>query len=216
LTLEVKRRLTGDLGDLSGCALDFAFTVPVNSRVVQETVGRLFPVYRDMCYTGFGDANVTIARDGVWFFEKCERFGYNAHPNLLWNLSRTPLGETFAGLLDGSFDPDFAEGFGASCTIYMDHPAAGKVIHFPESIARHLYLMDIYKEGDQLLTAGYNELVAIAHGWGHTIAEAWEQCVAHAWQVKFSGRAFRIDGADTTYPSSPLRRYEALKALGYI
>jgi len=38
--------------------------------------------YRDMRYTGFGDANFIAARDGVWSFEKCEGFGYNAHPNL--------------------------------------------------------------------------------------------------------------------------------------
>ena len=40
--------------------------------------------------------------------------------------------------------------------------------------------------------------------------------MARAWQVKFPGRAFRVDGAETDYPSSPLRRYEALQAMDYI
>jgi len=34
--------------------------------------------------------------------------------------------------------------------------------------------------------------------------------------VKFPGHAFRTDGAGTDYPSSPLRRYEALQAMGYL
>src|SRR5205814_8258291 len=83
MTFEAKRRLTGDLGDLGACAFDFTFAIALECRAVAETVGRLYPAYREMAYTGFGDANVVVARDGVWFFEKCERFGYNAHPNLL-------------------------------------------------------------------------------------------------------------------------------------
>jgi hypothetical protein len=228
MTLEAKRKLTGDLGDFSGCALDFAFAIPLESRAVRESVGRLYPAYRRMCYTGFGDANFVASRDGLWFFEKCERFGYNAHPNLFWNLNRAPFGDTIAALIDGSFQPDFAPGFGASCTLYMDHPAAGKVVQYPERAAPHLYLMDVYRENgganggensgenDALLTAGYNELIAIAMGFGYTIPTAWDACIATAWDVIFPGRSFRVDGAGTDYPASPLRRYEALTAMGYI
>ena len=126
MALESKRSCAGDLGDLVGCAFDFVFTIPLESRAVQESVGRLFPAYREMRYTGFGDANFIAARDGIWFFEKCERFGYNAHPNLLWNLNRDTLGDTFASLVDGRFTPNFSPGFGASCTLYMDHRAPGR------------------------------------------------------------------------------------------
>jgi phosphoribosylamine-glycine ligase len=216
MTLEVKRRLTGDLGDFCGCAFDFAFAIPLESRAVRESVGRLFPVYREMNYTGFGDANIIIARDGIWFLEKCERFGYNAHPNLLWNVNRRPLGETFASLLDATFHPDMKSGFGAACTMYMDHPEAGKTIQFPRAIEPHLYFMDVYKEGDALLTAGYNELVLFVNGYGDTIQAAWEECIRRAWSVRFPGRAFRVDGAATDYPSSPLKRYDALVQLGFV
>jgi phosphoribosylamine-glycine ligase len=216
MTLECKRKLTGDLGDLGACAMDFAFQIPLTSRAVAESVGRLFPAYEEMRYTGFGDANFIAARDGLWFFEKCERFGYNAHPTLFWTLNRAPLGETFASLVDGTFTPNFAPGFGASCTMYMDHRATGKVIQFPETMARDLYLFDAYREGDLLLTAGYYDDVLIATGFGYTIPTAWEAAFARAKCVKFPGRSFRIDGAGTDYPSSPLRRYEALRALGYV
>ncbi|HXT18338.1 MAG TPA: hypothetical protein VN706_22090 [Gemmatimonadaceae bacterium] len=216
MSIESKKKLAGDLGDLIGCAFDFVFGIPVDSRAVRESVGRLFPAYREMRYTGFGDANFIAARDGVWFFEKCERFGYNAHPNLLWNLNRDPLGDTFASLVDGTFRPNFAPGFGASCSMYMDHRASGKVIQFPETIARDLYLYDAYREGDLLLTAGYYDDVLVANAFGYTIPTAWEAVVAKAHAVKFPGRSFRIDGGGTNFPSSPLRRYEALQAMGYL
>jgi hypothetical protein len=34
--------------------------------------------------------------------------------------------------------------------------------------------------------------------------------------VHFPGRSYRLDGAGTDFPSSPLRRYEALTAMGYL
>jgi phosphoribosylamine-glycine ligase len=217
MTLESKRKLTGDLGDLAGCAFDFVFAVPLECRAVQESVGRLFPAYAKMRYTGFGDANFIVGRDGVWFFEKCERFGYNAHPNLFWNLDRAPLATTLASLTDGCVAPDVSPGFGATVTMYMDHPAAGKAVQFPEAVARSLYLFDVYKEGDQLLTAGYyGEAVLLACGFGYTIPTAWEAALAVAAQVRFPGRGYRLDGAGTDFPSSPQRRYEALTAMGYL
>jgi phosphoribosylamine-glycine ligase len=217
MTLESKRKLTGDLGDLAGCAFDFAFVVPLECRAVRESVGRLFPVYREMRYTGFGDANFIVAKDGLWFFEKCERFGYNAHPNLLWNLGRAPLGEVFASLLDGSFTPDFAPGFGATVTLYMDHPMRGKAVSFPHAVARQLYLIDVYREGDLLLTAGYyGDAVLLASAFGYTIPTAWDAAMEVARQVRFSGRSYRLDGGGTDFPSSPLRRFEALTAMGYL
>ena len=215
MTLESKRRLTGDLGDFGGCAFDFTFVIPLESRAVTETVGRLFPAYRAMCYTGFGDANVVVARDGVWFFEKCERFGYNSHPNLFWNLSREPLGTTLASLVDGTFVPNFSPGFGASCTLYMDHPAPGKAIRFPDDIRQSVYLLDAYKENGTLLTAAYGDSVLFVNAFGYTMPQAWEAVMGRAAQVRFPGRSYRLDGAGTDYASSPVRRYEALAAMRY-
>src|ERR1051325_1419810 len=41
MTLESKRKLTGDLGDMVGCAFDFAFAIPLDSRAVRESVGQI-------------------------------------------------------------------------------------------------------------------------------------------------------------------------------
>jgi phosphoribosylamine-glycine ligase len=215
-TLESKRKLNGDLGDFAACAFDFAFVVSLESEIVKQTVGRLFPTYREMRYTGFADANFIAARDGVWFLEKCERFGYNAHPNLLWTLNRDPLGKVFDTMLDGSFTPNFAPGFGASISMYQDHKQPGSVIQYPDAVAREVYLYDAQRVDGQLLTCGYYDDILLATGYGYTIPTAWEAAVNVAKKVKFPGRSFRTDGAGTDYPSSPLRRYEALQAMGWV
>src|SRR5205823_1486187 len=143
-------------------------------------------------------------------------FGYNSHPNLLWNLNLAPLGETLVSLVDGTFEPHFSPGFGASVSMYTDHPRPGKVIGIPEEAARNVYLYDGRAADGLLVTSGYSKDVAIALGFGYTIPTAWEACLAVARQVTFPGRAFRIDGAGTDFPSSPVRRYEALVAMGYV
>ncbi len=217
--LECKRRATGDLGELVGCAMDFTFTIPLDSKAVQESVGKLAPAYKKRKYTGFADANFIAARDGVWFFEKCERFGYNAHPNLLFNLSRQPLGKVLADFIDGKFRPDFSGGFGAALTMYSRRNSGfGQAVQFPARVEQDLYFWDVYRKNDQYLIAGYDleAAILIVNAYGYTIPTAWESVVKKAAEVKFPYRSFRTDGDRTDFPSSPIRRYEALKAMGYI
>ena len=219
LQLECKRKHALDLGPLAGCALDFVFAIPLDCRAVTDSVGKLFPVYREMRFSGFGDANVIAGKDGVWFLEKCERFGYNSHPNLLFNLSRRPLGEVFSALADGRFEPDFAEGFGASLTMWTKEAVtAGEAILFPEKVRPSLYFWDAYVEEGRHRVAGFDSegAVLIAMGHGYTIPTAWEAVLKVATEVRFPLRYYRPDGDQTNYPSSPLRRYEALKAMGYV
>lgn len=217
--IESKKRFALDMGELVGCAFDFVFTIPLESRAVQESVGKLYPAYKKMKYTGFGDANFIAARDGVWFFEKCERFGYNAHPNLFFNLSRRGLGEVLANLLDGSFKPDFSGGFGATVTMSTkENVSPGKAIQFPQKLWRDIFFWDAYRSGGHILIAGYDPdgYVLIVNGYGYTIPTAWENVMRKAAQIKFPYRHYRPDGDGTNFPSSPMRRYEALKAMSYI
>lgn len=219
MDLECKRRHVQDLGELTGCALDYVFTIPIDSRAVSASIEKLAPAYRAMKYTGFADANYIAAKDGVWFLEKCERLGYNAHPNLFWNLARDGAGETFAALVDGRFEPNFAEGFGASVTMSTkENSPPGKSIQFPSKLERDLYFYDVYRRNDLFLTAGFdnNGDVLVVTGYGFTMPTAWEAVMKKASEVRFPYRYYRPDGDQTNYPSSPIRRYEALKGMGYI
>lgn len=215
--LESKKRYTGDMGELGGCAFDFVFTIPLDCRAVTESVGRLFPAYRRMHYTGFADANFIAARDGIWFFEKCERFGYNAHPNLFWNLNLGTLGQVLANLIDGTFRPCFSGGFGASVTMSTRENAdGGKAIQFPQKLWKDIYLWDAYRKGEHLVTAGFDRDILILTAYGYTIPTAWELLMRRAAEVRFPFRHYRTDGDRTDFPTSPVRRYEALRAMGYL
>lgn len=219
MTLESKKKYAMDMGELVGCAFDFAFVIPLDCKAVTESVGKLYPAYKKMRYTGFADANFIASRDGLWFFEKCERFGYNAHPNLLFNLSRRGLGDVLANLVDGNLKPDFSGGFGATVTMSTKaNPIGGKVIQFPPKLWKDIFWWDVYKKGEHYLTAGYDRegYVLILTAYGYTIPTAWEKLMQRAAQIKFPYRNYRPDGDRTDYPSSPIRRYEALRAMGYI
>jgi phosphoribosylamine-glycine ligase len=219
MALESKKRFAGDMGELVGCAFDFVFAIPLESRAVTESVGKLYPAYREMKYTGFADANFIAARDGLWFFEKCERFGYNAHPNLFYNLSLQPLANVLASLIDGTFKPNFSGGFGASVTMSTkQNPQGGKAIQFPDKLWKDIFFWDVYQDNGHYLTAGYDRegYVLIVTAYGYTIQTAWELAMRRADQIRFPYRHYRTDGDLTNFPSSPVRRYEALKAMGYI
>ena len=219
MAIECKKKYAHDLGHLVGCAFNYAFTVPLSCRAVREVVGRLYPAYREMKYTGFADANFIAAKDGLWFLEKCERFGYNSHPNLFWNLSLNGMGEVIASLVDGCFQPHFAEGFGASLLMSTKEGAqGGHALLFPEKLSHDLYFWDVYKRDGQYLTAGYDQdgYVLLVNAHGFTMETAWESVLEKAAQVRFPYRHYRADGDQTNYPTAPLRRYEALRAMGYI
>ena len=69
MTLESKKKYVMDMGELVGCAFDFSFIIPLDCKAVTESVGKLYPAYKKMRYTGFADANFIASRDGLWFFE---------------------------------------------------------------------------------------------------------------------------------------------------
>jgi phosphoribosylamine-glycine ligase len=219
MAIECKKKCALDLGHFVGCAFNYAFVVPLECRAVQDFMGRLFPAYREMKYTGFADANFIAAKDGIWFLEKCERFGYNSHPNLFWTLSRKGMGEVIASLVDGRFTPDFAEGFGASLLMSTKEGVpGGHAIQFPEKLLGDLFFWDVYKKDDLYRIAGYDAdgYVLLVNAHGFTMEAAWESVLEKAAQIRFPYRHYRADGDQTNYPTSPIRRYEALKAMGFI
>ena len=81
-----------------------------------------------------------------------------------------------------------------------------------------LYLWDVFRRNDQYLTAGYDKEAAIliVNGYGYTIPTAWENVMKKCQQVKFPYRSFAPTAIAPTFPHPLFRRYEALKAMGYI
>ena len=59
--LENKLAHNGDKGNPSGCMFDIAWEVPIDSPIIQMTVGKMFNDLRDINYTGFADCNAIIS-----------------------------------------------------------------------------------------------------------------------------------------------------------
>lgn len=215
--LESKRILNHDLGEHCGCAQDIFFLVDMQCKGVQETVWKLLPPYRATKYTGMIDVNCIIADDNVWFLENCNRFGYSAHPNFFSTLAMRPFGDVIADWTDGYVNPkDFRSGFGASVNLYTEHPRPGWPIVLSDKAKEHFYPYDLYKDGDDYLLTGYSGDIGVVTGHGYTIEDAAEKCydILHRHRVWSPDAGYRSDLAKCDYPSSPLKRYQALDAMG--
>lgn len=221
--LEVKRKNTYDLGEMSGCAGDFTQQIPIDSKLVRETVGKLLPFYKEQKYTGFADVNVIFAGDGKpYFLEVCNRFGYNAHPNMFLALAKDGFGNVIADYVDGRVE-DFASRFrtdvGCSLTMFLDHPRPGLPVHVEDETAEQFYPFDGYVEDDQLLLTGYSDEIGIFLGRGKDIPAAWKavsEAIAFDEAVSVPDMYYRWDLAETNYYNSPVLRMKQLKQKGLL
>ena len=161
--------------------------------------------------------NFIVARDDTFVLRKMRALRVQCAPEPSVESESCPTRQDVRGARRWHIHTGFSTGVGASITLYMDHPVHRKAVECPERVARNIYLFVVYREGEQLLTAGYyRDALLLACAFGYTIPTAWEAALAVAASVRCPGRAYRLDGAGTDYPSSPLRRYEALTAMGYL
>lgn len=217
--LESKRILNGDLGEHCGCAQDFIFKVPMDCKGIETTVAKTLPHYEG--FTGTIDVNCILADGEPWFLEVCDRFGYSAHPNLFLAVAKDGFGDLMADLIDGKvkhFEDRFREGFGASVNLSMEHLRPGWPMTLSDKAVEQYYPYDLYKEDDQYLLAGYSKDVGVVTAHGYTMQDAAEAVhdTLHRKRVWFDEAGYRTDLCERNYPNAPVKRYEALHAMGML
>jgi phosphoribosylamine--glycine ligase len=222
ITLEDKRKDDGNLGEMAGCASDVVWIEPVDSPLVQQTIGKMFDFYKSKHYTGFGDVNVILTDNGPRFLEVCDRFGYNSHVTLMLGLAVDPVGDILADFMDGrvmEMESHFRSGFGSSLTLFLDHPRPGIPVHVDPRWKDQWYPFDGYQEDDDYLLAGYSAEVGIFVDHGKTPESALLAVRAKLEDeeaVSFPDRYYRTDAADTDYPNSICRRHQELMDEGLL
>ena len=225
LGLEVKRKNTYDLGEMCGCGGDFSQVIPLDSKLVNETVGKMFPFYKEQGYTGFADVNVIFTPDNKpHFLEVCNRFGYNSHPNLFLGLALDGFGNILADFIDGytdGMDSRFRKDIGCSLTLFLDHPRPGLPVHIDDRYTEQFYPFDGYRENDDdtLLLTGYSDEVGMFIDHGATIEAAWKavsEKVAFEEAVSVPDMYYRWDLASDNYYNAPILRYKELKKRGLL
>jgi len=219
-TLENKRQLNADVGENGPCSQDVIFTLPLDAVGLTETVKKLVPLMSG--WTGFLDVNCIVADNQAWFLETGCRYGYNAHPNLFTTLAIDPVGDIMADWMDGQtadFSKRFRSGFGASVSLRLDHPRPMLPIHIDDDAHDHFYPYDLAKTGEQWVLTGYSPDIGVYARHGYTIKDAADLALADVIEreyISFPDMGFRTDLARCDYPQAPQRRYDALKAMGWI
>lgn len=221
INLEVKRISEASLidgyekGTLCGCAFDVCKNIELDNKLVEMTIGKLKPFLKEHNFTGFADMNFIIGENDIWFIEWCFRTGYNAHPNYFMNVSNKDYLNTIADMVDGTYKLDVKRGWGASVTIYTDHPHEGMPLVFPEDDNR-FYLFDGMKKGKHIVQTGISNELLIVGGYGDSIIEAIMDAYDNVSKVSIIKSDYRSDGLKDDYNSSPIKRWRALGEMGFI
>lgn len=223
LGLEVKRKNTYDIGEMSGCAGDFTQFIPLDSELVKQTIGKLFPFYKEQKYTGFADVNVLFTKDGTpYFLEVCNRFGYNAHPNMFLALAKDGFGDLIDDFVEGHVEgmaKRFHTDVGCSLTLFIDHPRVGLPVHIDDDYREQFYPFDGYMEDDQLLLTEYSTEIGIFLGRGKDIPAAWKSvrdAVVFDEAVSVPDMYYRFDLDDDNYYNAPILRMKEIKKRGLL
>lgn len=221
--LEVKRKNTYDLGEMTGCGGDFIKFVGLDTPIIQQTVGKMLKFYQKEGYTGFADVNVLLTKDGTpHFLEVCNRFGYNSHPNMFLALCKDSFGNVIADYTDGKVDDmasRFSTDWGTSLTLYLDHPRPGLPVHIDKKFEKFFYPFDGYKEDDQLLLTGYSDEIGIAVLRGKDMAltaQRLADMLAGDEVVSVPDVYYRWDLWEENYYNAPVLRYGALAKRGLV
>lgn len=214
--LECKKKYNRDMGKLVGCAHDVEWVVPMDSKIIQETVSKLIELPEFSDYTGPVDMNLIVGDKKKWFLEFCCRWGFNSSPNLFLNLAISPVSEILSDWVTGNvsnFGDHFREGFGSSITLRIDKPVYGLPIIVDDVVSKNFYHFDTCVINGQLSLSGYSEEVGIVTGMDYDIHSSAEECLKNLEKIHYPCRAARTDIDQKNYLTNPQERYIALQSM---
>ena len=213
---ECKRKYNRDLGRLIGCAHDIDFTIPLDCKVIRDTLLKLIKLPEFKGFTGMVDMNLIVADRDYYFLEFCGRFGYNAHPNLFINLALDPFPEIMAAFMDGDigdFYSHFRPGFGASILMGIDNPVSGLPFVIALESEKNFFHFDTYQDGEDIFLAGYAQEVGIICAHDYDLKSAADEVINQFDKIFYPARSGRTDINLTNYLTNPWERWIAAESM---
>ena len=214
---ENKRKYNGELGKMIGCSQDTCFHVPLDCKIMKETINKLAGLPEFSEYTGFLDMNLIVADNEYYFLEFCGRFGFNAHETLFLGVCIQPFSKIMSDWVLGNTDnfyKNFRAGFGASVSAMIDEPTMGLPLSFDlESDVSRFYMYDCYIEDGEYYLCGYANEIGIAISHDYSIKDACEDALERMSRISYPGKAHRTDLARDDYFNNPISRYNACMAM---
>lgn len=225
-TFEIKKFLAGELGVRTGAEVSFVVHYQGDkSKIVDETIRRIFPLMKHSRWTGCLDINTIVNEQGCWFLEWTPRIGYSAifaYANILG----ISLSEFFYKASRQAFTIPFRSLWGSSlklsCPPYPvsieDHKIAEEVYGKSEGLringkkSTDFWPIDVMKKEKEMVVSGVTCIVGECVGRGNTLLEAWRSCQAVFKGVEVANKGGRyVDGAEDAW-----KRILKLRKFGYM
>lgn len=218
-TFEEKRFMEGGLGPNTGCMGNVVLALKRRTKLVDEGLGRLEPALRKMGYRGPVDLNSIVNDEGVWGLELTPRLGYDAIEALMEGLKEPisdVLFETAVGVKrEMDISLDYMIAVRASVRPWPHDDPAEEERDLPieginDENLRHLFLTDVYREGDDYRYAAGDGVVFKATARGRSVQEARQRVYRTVEAVEVLDKQYRRD-IGTRVPTDA----ERLSELGY-
>ena len=224
IDFEHKRFFPGALGELTG-EMGTVVSYRGGRKLFNKTLAPLAGLLRDANYVGYINVNLIANEDGLWPLEFTSRFGYPGYC-ICERLHLDAWEAIFSRLLQNE-DLSFPTRPGFAVGVVLTVPpfphsfgyaelSKGQLICFRPDITVEergaLFLAEVAKVGNVLVTSGKSGYVGVATGIGPAISAAATQAYALAEKVIVPNLRYRNDIGELVSRSG----WQQLQALGWI
>ncbi len=216
LDIENKPIGSGNIGTQTGCAADLVFATDMEDKINRIAFP---PIIDEMAKAHRGlfiwDASLLIdSKNGKTYFgEYCaNRPGYNA---LFTEAALAGSASRYFDAIQKARSPFPAGKVGVSVRLFnlnqdpsTELTEAGKQLSISDDDQSNIWLWDVRKRGNDLLSVGYDRNLAVVTGIGESVGTAVQQAYKNITKVAFEGAYFRpsFDFVSHDYPTSILNR----------
>ena len=212
-TIEVKKVMSGELGQATGCAGNIVWVEHDETcRIVQEGLARVERLVVEAGLVGPIDLNAVVNEEGVWGLEWTPRFGYDATPTLIKMIQ--------GGV--GKFMSDIARGQGSTLQMIDKLASAVRITippyplepnkvedvqkvcpnigvpirGVPEDKEDRFYFFEVMlDDGDFVHSVGTGVIAAVV-GFGDSVEEAFAEPYEILDQLSIPNKQYRVDLAE--------------------
>jgi phosphoribosylamine-glycine ligase len=221
-TLEEKKFMNDNKGPNTGCSGNLIWIYDQQNKpfIFREGLEKMKGFLQEYNFRGMIDLNTIVTDSKLYGLEWTPRFGYDASATLYTCLQN--VGDFFGNIASGgvpdcNYDTSYAAGVRLSIPPYPSeihgkHPEEVPVEGIEEDdVPKHCFLYDCVCDGESLMTAGVNGLVAVPMSNGNSIREVFGKVCEKIKKIHIPDMQYRTDIEKTT-----TERYKILDSQGWL
>jgi phosphoribosylamine---glycine ligase len=205
LNWEHKRLGVGNVGVATGEMGTAVHAITPETRLYRDTLAKLKPLLSKLPYTTYVDLNMIVTKDDAYVIEITSRMGYPMEA-ILDNMTGIATGTKYLALATGHLHEQkelfrtpwgiavVGGTFGFPYEIAYDEYGANQPFSFDKKDSKNIYLDDVYKENNHLMTSSNCEgWIFTACGTSSTLSGAREKAFDIVDRVSLPGLMYRKD-----------------------